>query len=615
MSGAGRLRRVVAAGGPWWDAAAVAAVVTVVMAPMLFTSKGFAADFTNHLWLTWVTGRELARGGRLDYFLNVNGAAVFYPFFAFYGGTLYNATGALADLLGERPVAAFVGVTTVAVAGCYAGMLWLGRQLGLHRWLAHAPALVVMTSAYYITNLYGRSAWTELIATSAIAPLVAAGLHLVRAPAWRPLPVLAFVAAAVLFTGSHNITLLWGTTMLAVGLLALWVALGAPRRLPLRRLTMVAGLGAACALVNAWFLLPDVAYARDTLIGGTVLPPGATFFDTAAVLLNPLRHVPSESSTPALYVQAPDWFLAWGLVAGALLLRRRPRGDTLRRAWLGMAAIVAIVVCLMLIKPLLTALPAVFVEIQFRYRLGTYLFYAVGGLVLVGALALQRAGTASDKRPTPGQTPLRGLRIGLLAVTAVSAGLCVWQLWVPNDSMPKAGISVAAARREHLATSYANRYEVLKGVNALPYSWYDPGSYGDGQAPIVATPAGRSLTIAPDKVRDGRFSGWVNAPAGRAPIETNIDGGAYIVQIEGGVERDGRTAQGFTVVRRRDGGRGLVHVTVEATHSTLIELGWALSVAATLAIVALVLALSLGAVRARYPQKALSSRATPTGSS
>lgn len=597
-----RPRKSVAASGPWRDLALAAAVVLVVMAPALFTSGGFAADFTNHLWAVWVAGRELARGGRPDYFLNVNGSAVFYPYFAFYGGTLYNATGALADVLGDRPVAAFVGVTTIAVAGCYGGMWWLGRQLGLRGWLAHTPALVVVTSAYYITNLYGRGAWTELVATSAIAPMVAAGLHLVRAPAWRPLPVLVFVIATVVFTGSHNITLLWGTTMLAVGAIVLWAALGVPRGLPWRRLAMVAALGVGCALVNAWFLLPDVLYARDTLVGGTVLPPGATFFDTVAVMLNPLRYVPSVSSTPGLYVQVPDWFLAWGLAAGAVLMWRAPPGDVLRRAWGAMVAMVAIVLALMLVMPLWTAMPSAFLEIQFPYRLGSYLFYATGGLVLVGALALQRAGPANGERPTRERRGLRWVRAGLLVASAVSAGLCVWQLWVPNDTMPKltGGLTLAKARSGHLETSYLNRYEVLVGVDALPFSWYDQGSYGDGQAPVVVAPNGRSLTIEPDEVRDGHFSGWVNAPPGSAPIETNIDGGAYIVQIKGGLERVGRTAQGFTVVRRRrDGGRGPVHVTVEATHDATIALAWALTLAATAALAILLAALSLRAARER----------------
>jgi hypothetical protein len=49
-----------------------------------------------------------------------------------------------------------------------------------------APALAVVTSAYYVTDLYGRGAWPEFMATSAMAPLLAvhiAGLERVgRSP-------------------------------------------------------------------------------------------------------------------------------------------------------------------------------------------------------------------------------------------------------------------------------------------------------------------------------------------------------------------------------------------------------------------------------------------------
>src|ERR1700734_2828889 len=71
------------------DVPVAAAAVLMVMAPMLFTSSGFAPDFTNHLWLTWVAGKELVQGGSPGYFLSTSGLGVFYPMFAFYGGTLY----------------------------------------------------------------------------------------------------------------------------------------------------------------------------------------------------------------------------------------------------------------------------------------------------------------------------------------------------------------------------------------------------------------------------------------------------------------------------------------------------------------------------------------------
>jgi hypothetical protein len=545
------------------------AVVITVAAPLLFTDSGFGLDFTNHLWLSWVAGKDLITTGHPSYFLNVNGLGIFYPLFAFYGGTLYTVTGAISDLLGGDAVLAYVGVTLLAIAGCYGGTLWLARQLGLRGITAHAPAVTVLTSAYYITNLYGRGAWTELIAVSALAPLLAAALHLVRARTWRVCPVLVFVLAAVLFSGSHNITLVWGTTIGACALLMAWLVSGAPRRLPYRRIAMVAGLGAVSLLVNAWFLIPDIAYQGDVVARYASLFSWAetSFFNTPAVLLDPFRAVPRQSTTPALFVQAPDWFLAWGLLSGGVLVRSRGRGYGLFRALIGAAVFVGLILGMMMVKPFWSIAPFPFTDIQFPYRLGSYLAYAVAGLVLVGALGLQRA--------TGG--PLRSivlpLRLALAGVVAISVGLCVWQQWVPSTLFSK---------------SYTDRSRALASVNELPRSWYDVGSYKDLRAPVVAVPENRLLVIEPSRVHGDRFAGWLNVPAGPAPIQSDIDGGGYLVHMSG-LRWLGRTEEGWAVVSRVNGGSGPVYVVVETAHSSILELGRILSILAIAAILAIVI--------------------------
>jgi len=544
------------------DALLATGAVLVVAAPLLLTSSGFAGDFTNHLWAVWTAGRNLVHAGHPSYFINAEGLGVFYPFFAFYGGTLYAITGALAELTGD-PVKTFVAVTVLAVAGSYAGMLWLGRELGLKGWTAHAPALVVVTSAYYITNLYGRAAWPEFMATAALSPLIASGVYLARAKQWRVWPVLVFVVSTVIFTGSHNITLIWGSTMIALALLIVWFAFGAPRQLPYRRLAEVGGLGMVAVLVNAWFLLPDIAYGKNVVIGGAGSGTSAVFFNTPNVLLYPLRLVPSLSTTRALYVQAPDWFLAWGLVAGALLLlARRPASRRLRRAWIAMAVLVALVMGLIMVEPVLNAAPFPFSEIQFAYRLGSYLTYAVAGLVLVGAMALARTTSLHSQRAT------KGLRFALAGVCIISFSLCVWQLWVPSTLTPN---------------SYKDRGEALASVNVLPHSWYDLESYRDANTPPATASPGRVLIIEPNWVQGDRFDGWMEVPPGPAPIQTNISAGGYFVHISG-LERVGRGYADYAVVRRVDGGTGPVHVVVETTHSLLIGLARALSILATLII-------------------------------
>jgi hypothetical protein len=563
-----------------WDLVAGAVAVVLVAAPMLFTSSGFAVDFTNHLWLTWAAGKMLVESGHPSYFLNTSELGVFYPWFAFYGGSLYMIVGGISELTGGHPILAYVGVTTLVIAGSYGGMVWLGREFGLRGWVSHAPALVVVTSAYYITNLYGRGAWTEFIATAAIAPLLASGVHLVRAPRWRPWPILVFVASTVIFTGSHNITLLWGSTVAVIAAVTLWLALGGPRRMPFRRLAMLAGLGVASVLVNAWYLVPDIAYAGDVRAHAYALAvAGASFFDTPGVLLDPLRMVPHESTTPALYVQVPVWFMVWGLVAGALLLWRGRSGDRLGRVWIGVIVLIGVLLGMIMLTPLWSVLPFPFDEIQYPYRLGSYVYYAVGGLVLVGALALQRAAAAGRAGPTVGR-----LRVGLAGVCAVSIGLCVWQQWVPNTLFPQ--------------WSYTNRKEALVSVHTPPRTWYDPGSYNDNSTPVVHVPAGRSLNIPPNEIHGDRFAAWMRVPPGTQPIQTNIVGGGYLVHMSG-LTRIGRNPYGYAVVRRERAGSGPVHVVVQTATSPALVLAWALSIAACLAILAVLAWACAQSVRAR----------------
>jgi hypothetical protein len=569
------------------DMLAAAAAVLLVAAPLIFTSSGFGVDFTNHLWLSWVEGTGLAQAGHPTYFVNARGIGVFYPFFAFYGGTLYALVGGVSDLLGAQPIAAYVGVTTLAVAGTYGGAIWLGRELGLRGLTAHAPALAVVTSAYYITNLYGRGAWTEFMAVAAIAPLLASGVHLVRAGRWRPWPVLVLAVSAALFSGSHNITLVWGTAIMAVAAVVVWLALGAPRRLPVRRLAMVAGLALAGVAVNAWFLLPDIGYAKDVKAHIEIPPKGAsaTFFDTPQILFDPLRKVPAASTTPALFVQIPIWFLAWALLAGAVLFWRRDSPRTLRRMWIGASLLLAILLLMIMITPLWQVMPFPFDQIQFPYRLGSYVFYAIGGLVLVSALAVQRAAGVEGSR-------VRWLRRALALVCAISVGLCVWQQWVPNTLFPE---------------SYVDRGEALSSVNVHPRTWYDPASYTDIQMPVVSVPAARALIIPPASVYGDRFAAWLDVPSGPGPIQTNIAGGGYLVHITGLV-RVGHSRQGLAVVRRAGAEQGPVYVVLETTHSAMIVAGWALSAFGCMVILAVLAWTTWMSVRRRHGRRAARAR-------
>jgi hypothetical protein len=566
------------------DAVLVAAAIFTLSAPMLLTRSGFGADFTNALWMVWVAGKNLVQAGHPAFFTNTTTLGVFYPLFAFYGGPLYTYTGAASELLGGHAELAFIAATLLAMLGVYGAILWLGREFGLRGLPAHAPALVVLTSAYYTTDLYGRGDWTEFMVASSLAPLMASGVHLVRAKSWRPLPMAIFVASAMLFTAGHNITLLWGTTTGVGALLIVWIAQGVPRSLPYRRLAMLAGLGLVGALVNAWYLLPDMTYATKVAIGHSAVAPSSLWahtegFNLPDVSLNPLRRVPPEAAKQAFYVQAPDWFIVWSLFAAALLLGRAAINGKLRRIGVGASIVLVALIGMWLCKPLWQFLGYPFDEIQVPYRLSIYIYYATAGLVLVAALALQRVADREGLRPV-----VRALRMGLVGAVGVSLCLCIWQLWVPNTQY---------------ALSYANRAQVLASPNVAPKSWYATYDYSDWQARLAVAPANRVLYVPPSAVHGDRFDTWMNVPAGSQPIQTNIAGGSYLVHI-GGLQLVGRNSEDFAVVKRVDGGGGPVHVVVETADGAAVGLGRIIS---RLALLATLAVLVCAAVRTRRAER------------
>ena len=162
------------------DVAIATLAVLLIASPLLFTSDGFAPDFTNDIWFSGYQEHAIAAHLHPTLFVQTQANGVFYPLFAFYGGTLFALTGALGAVLGGSTILAFELMTLAGIAAAYGGLFWLARQLGVKGLLAHAPALVFVTSAYYVTDLYGRGAWAEFIAVSALPLVLAASLRLVR---------------------------------------------------------------------------------------------------------------------------------------------------------------------------------------------------------------------------------------------------------------------------------------------------------------------------------------------------------------------------------------------------------------------------------------------------
>jgi hypothetical protein len=528
--------------GCWGDGLAVALAALLVGAPALLTRDGFMLDFTNHLWLVWQQQHAISTDLAPTYFVSAGGVGIFYPFFMFYGGTLYAAAGAAGAVLAGHVVAAYVGAILLATAAAYGGLLWLARQLGVKTWMAHAPALAFTTSAIYISNLYGYGGWTEFIATSMIPLLLASGCKLARAPRIELVPAALFVLATVIFAGSHNVTLLLGTASSLAGIALLRLAVGRQLwRVGRKRSGGIAALFLLAVAVNAWFLLPDLWFAADTAVAhhGTHGWSYSGLLNTPGVVFDPLRSVPTKWNLHAFYVQAPDWFLGWAIGAGVVLWSAMP--GHLRRASVALIILLALLLCPRLIGPVWDAIPLSGI-VQFPYRLDTFVALGAAALVLVVVLAIDGRSQGRARR---------WLTVLLGGASIISLALCIWQLWVPDTHGAFFG-----------ARSYSNRDRALVYLHRLPHSFFAWSDYNDYSARIVAT-HGRRLTINPARIAGDHVTLDVYPPRGPAPFATNIVGGPYAAHLGGGIVAIGRTRGGRVVARRADSrSRGPVRISI-----------------------------------------------------
>ena len=209
------------------DLAAALVVATALCLPMVVDRPAFYLDWQNHLYLVAKQASYVAQHLAPTFFLNTVDRGWFYPFYAFYGGTLYYLVALVGIVLGSV-WAAYVASYLAAVAAAFAGWTWLARQAGLQCWGAYLPGLTYVGGAYYLTNAYGRGAWPEFVATSAIPLALATSWKLLTSQRMTPSALVALIASVVVLTGSHAITLLLSLPFL-VGALGLGLLIWRPR--------------------------------------------------------------------------------------------------------------------------------------------------------------------------------------------------------------------------------------------------------------------------------------------------------------------------------------------------------------------------------------------------
>jgi hypothetical protein len=532
--------------------ASVTAVVVLLAWPLLFTSSAMGEDWGRHLWLVWQQSLNIGRDGQPSLFISF-GHAAFYPIFAFYGGTIYTLTGLLAIVLGHATVTAYVFTYLAAFAAASGGWYWLARMAGLGRWSAQVPGLLFISSAYYLTDLYARGDWPEFLAVSSIPLLLASALHVLRVQRLTLLPATALAGSTLVLFGSHNITMFWGCSVLAAVGVAVVCFVEQARRLASRRgLARVAGVMVPAALVNAWYLLPALAYGRRTHIvqtWGYAHTLRETDYLVAARHLFALSR-PSLAG-PGFDTALPVLAIALCAVALVVSLGFASEGAWRRLLWIFCACALALGI-LMTHPGAVLALPAPYAFIQFGYRLQTWVLLSLSAATLA-TLVLAKGW------PRP----------------------WAWLSWAVIPVLVASGVG-AVQQLDHYQRSKVARAPIASEFAGL-YKNEDDGAafvdYDDTSLPLVSTPTGREVDFPAGAVGEASVAVDV-APGTR--LRTNLIGAPYLVSVTG-ASVVGRDAEGRMVLRVGDSAGAIAHrITLRPADSEAVVLGRLISVCALL---------------------------------
>lgn len=489
------------------------AVIFGLLIPLLFTDRTFSTDWGNHLWLILVQGHNLGALGEPSYFLQ-SSLGVFYPYYAFYGGSFYAASGLVSWLFGAEAaaVAAYAG----ALAATYLGWTWIARQLDIPGWQSQLPGCIAVTAPLAVTNLYGRGDIPEVIATGMIPLVVAAALSIFRERRVRLASAAVYVLGIVFLTGTHTLTLVWATFFLALVTALLVACYWREARARLRRGLVVAGLTVLGAGINAWVLAPLVLF-HTRLFEREPDPIGMTAYTDPDQLFSILRSTPDPSPLIAkadVDAQLPVLVLLWALICAAAYWRFLPRAAKGLAA--GLLAFGAALLLLVLSPSLISELPRLLQFIQFPYRILTYVDICLVGLVTLALAAMQRDRSTS-----------RAPVLVLAAIAAFNFGLSIEQNQAVRSWLP-------------------SREYVLGSAVLPPVTWYAPLQFADGSAAEAEPTLARLLEFPVGDIAESYAASYPPGPAGNA--ETNIATGDYLVEVSG-ARPVGRTSEGRMVVR------------------------------------------------------------------
>jgi hypothetical protein len=450
-------------------------------------------------------------------------------------------------------------------------MLWLSFQAGLTGWRVHAAPLVLVTGAFWIADSYSRGDWPEVMAAAALPLLLASTLSLLRSKELKAGPAIAFIVATLIFTGSHNLALLWGTLEIVALVLVGVATVPSLRRPGVRRIAIVCGLGTLAIGLNAWFLAPDVAYSHATAAAAhngdwDLYAKQSDAFDDFGNVFALTRHSPAKIRDNGLALQLPTLVLLWALIAGALSIGvvKRTRAAAVAA---GVAVVIAILTLLLLLHWPWQHAPGIITALQFTFRLEAYILVALGIVVALLLRAMQDWEGRSDA--------LKRWMVGALAVVlGIGFVQATWQAW-DTPSL--------ATKKPSGVRSTATRAEAHRDPTVVPSTWY-AADFRDHSSPLQ--PFNPTVIFPAKAVKGDRLDAVIPPQKNGAAVGVNVAGGPYLVRVVG-ARNVGRTYDGSQVVLPPTS--GATKVRVEPQQSLPVRLGRWVSVISCVALVTLLL--------------------------
>jgi F0F1-type ATP synthase assembly protein I len=522
----------------------MSAVIALLLEPALTTSQR-PEDWYQHLWYAWHQAESI-RENKVPSLFAHNLTALFDAHFAFYGGTLYATVGTLGLLLGSIQNAFDISVVLALIAA-YGGWYWLARMAYLGSWTSHLPGLLFITSPYYLNIIYRSGAWAELVAVSAIPLLIASGISVLRDDRLRAGPALALATSSTFLSGSHNITLLWGSIVVSAVIAVVLVCVPDARRQVTRQGARRAALVTIPAvLVNGWFLLPDIAYQSMTY-AASIPPSNALQWADAMMEPRYLFSVGRPAPPPDFYVLALPLVTVGWVIAGAIVTQRSQRSSWYRLVLVLLGAVAGLLP-LMLSAGFLANLPGPLPMIQFGFRLESYILLCLSGAV-IGLLRLSLS-TPHDRATT---------------------------LWRHIGFAVAVLVIVQAAGQTRATHSFQRAADDKEDVHAYLTYHRHPSEQDYRDTKIVPTSPASVIVGFPSAERGDRTSRTLSSTTGQQ-IMTNLMIMPPLVTIDG-ARLVGHSSDGYAVLEVTDTTTpGSSTITVTAAHPWPVTLGRVLSI-------------------------------------